>query len=93
MSNLYNDLKRKLEDTDDTGEPLHVEDYVHNTHKMAGHVPYDAIVPLFGDEWSVDDVGDLLDNHDIRYDRVTGVADNNTRHDGDQAAFISLRHR
>lgn len=87
----YNELEHVLTNVDDVTGVSHAEDYV-PPHKSAGFTPYDAVVALDEEHWGAGDVEEFLADHDLTFDRVTGVGRNDSQHPGDALAFVSLVH-
>lgn len=85
----YEELKSAAPDIDEITGVTHAEDYI-PPHKMAGFVPYDAIVALGDAHWGAGDVEMLFDDHGVAYDRITGITENDSRLEGEQLAFVSL---
>lgn len=67
----------------------HTTEYI-PPHKMAAYCPYDCVVALEEAHWEAGDIEALFDDHDLDYDHVTGVAENDSRHDGETLACVSL---
>ncbi len=87
--NRYSALKEAIDEINEITGVNHTEDYI-PPHKMAGFCPYDAVVAFEDEHWCAGDVEALFDEHDIKYDRITGVGRNDSRLDGERLAFVSL---
>lgn len=87
----FDDIKKVLSQRDDVIKVELDEEFI-PPHKMAGFTPYDVIVkldnPIYASEdtWTVETVRAMLHSHEVKFEEVITVEDNETH----QSAFISL---
>lgn len=87
--NRLMEFEKVLGDEPEITAVLHTEDYI-PPHKMAGFVPYDAIIAFDNIHWTAGDFEAYLEDLDLKFHKVITVDDNDSQAEGERIAFVSL---
>lgn len=92
----YEEAKRAVEDSETLDEVMHAEEYV-PPHKMAGFVPYDAVISIVGDDavgWDEDRAREEVSDAGVNFDEFVGFGENDDpRLDGKRLAYVTFHRR